>query len=82
MKRNEMVLKIKEFLKGYEDSGFEEEREDDADALLSMIENNGMRPPTLLDQRYNGPLEGWVPEEYDDPNFRFDYTYKMGVKIK
>lgn len=45
MKRSEVVKIIKNFLKDYEDSGFADEREDDASALLSNLENIGMLPP-------------------------------------
>lgn len=47
MKRDEMVKKISKFLQGYEDTGFKDEREDDADALLTMLERAGMQPPSI-----------------------------------
>lgn len=48
MKRSELVSKIKEYLSNFENDGFDEELEDDADSLLYMIEKAGMLPPGYL----------------------------------
>lgn len=45
MKRSEMIKKISGAIKLYEDPGYDEEREDDADTLLSLLEKWGMLPP-------------------------------------
>ena len=71
MKRQEMVEKIKEFLKGYEDSGFEEELEDDASALLSMVEHFGMLPPSIRISTPLGPRIFFDTNEWEE-NAKYD----------
>ena len=52
MKRQAAINKLKEFLKDYESDGFDEELEDDADSLLSMLEGMGMKPPIIKEQSF------------------------------
>lgn len=40
MNRDEITKLLSEFLNGFEDSGFEDERNDEADALLSLVVKN------------------------------------------
>ena len=67
MKRSELVSKIKEYLSNFENDGFDEELEDDADSLLYMIEKAGMLPPfnsniSQIEYQQTGNGNIWEPE--------------------
>lgn len=70
MKRSELVNKISNFLRGYQDDGFVDERNDAADALLATIESSGMVPPMIKEKSFTMLPSGeltyavheWEPE--------------------
>ena len=71
MKRSEMVDKIKQHLLCYDLDLDDEELEDEAYFILSIVENNGMLPPTstckLVPDTYHGGIKhGPIGHNWDD----------------